>query len=234
LLSTDYSQIELRIVAHIAEDEAMIEAFKDDQDIHSTTAAAISGISLEEVTPELRRNAKAINFGLIYGMSPYGLTRTTDLTLGEAENFVQAYFERFPGVKRYLDEIRDRVTEEGYVSTLLGRRRYFPQLEEGSTVNEMIRSRALREAINAPIQGTAADIIKLAMLELPAELKSAGLSASMLLQVHDELVFECPEDELRQTAALVEKVMQGAFKLVVPLKTDTKAGANWADMKALE
>jgi DNA polymerase-1 len=234
LLSTDYSQIELRIVAHIAEDEAMIAAFKDDQDIHSTTAAAISGIRLEEVTPELRRNAKAINFGLIYGMSPYGLTRTTDLTLAEAENFVQAYFERFPGVKRYLDEIRERVTEEGYVSTLLGRRRYFPQLEEGSTVNEMIRSRALREAINAPIQGTAADIIKLAMLELPAELKSASLSASMLLQVHDELVFECPEDELRATAALVERVMQGAFELVVPLKTDTKAGTNWADMKPLD
>ena len=234
LLSTDYSQIELRIVAHIAEDEAMIAAFKDDQDIHSTTAAAISGIKLEEVTPELRRNAKAINFGLIYGMSPFGLTRTTDLTLAEAENFVQAYFERVPGVKRYLDEIRERVTEEGYVSTLLGRRRYFPQLEEGSTVNEMIRSRALREAINAPIQGTAADIIKLAMLELPAELKSAGLSASMLLQVHDELVFECPEDELRATAVLVEKVMQGAFELVVPLKTDTKAGTNWADMKPLD
>ncbi|MGD8865636.1 MAG: DNA polymerase I [Anaerolineales bacterium] len=234
LLSTDYSQIELRIVAHIAEDKAMIEAFQNDQDIHSATAAAISGISLEDVTPDMRRNAKAINFGLIYGMSPYGLTRTTDLTLGEAENFVDAYFERFPGVKSYLDEVRERVTIDGYVSTLLGRRRYFPQLEQGSAVNETIRSRALREAINAPIQGTAADIIKLAMLELPEQLEQAGLKASMLLQVHDELVFECPSEELDQTAPLVEKVMQEAYKLDVPLKTDTKVGENWADMKPIE
>jgi DNA polymerase-1 len=182
----------------------------------------------------MRRNAKAINFGLIYGMSPYGLTRTTDLTLGEAENFVDAYFERFPGVKSYLDEVRERVTIDGYVSTLLGRRRYFPQLEQGSTVNETIRSRALREAINAPIQGTAADIIKLAMLELPEQLEKAGLKASMLLQVHDELVFECPSEELDQTAPLVEKVMQEAYKLDVPLKTDTKVGENWADMKPIE
>ncbi|MGD2163788.1 MAG: DNA polymerase I [Anaerolineales bacterium] len=234
LLSTDYSQIELRIVAHIAEDKAMIEAFQNDQDIHSATAAAISGIPLEDVTPDMRRNAKAINFGLIYGMSPYGLTRTTDLTLGEAENFVDAYFERFPGVKSYLDEVRERVTIDGYVSTLLGRRRYFPQLEQGSAVNETIRSRALREAINAPIQGTAADIIKLAMLELPEQLEQAGLKASMLLQVHDELVFECPSEELDQTAPLVEKVMQEAYKLDVPLKTDTKVGENWADMKPIE
>lgn len=233
LLSTDYSQIELRIVAHIAEDEAMIKAFKEDQDIHTTTAAAISGCELEDVTPEMRRNAKAINFGLIYGMSPYGLTRTTDLTLAEAENFVDAYFERFPGVQKYLNEVRERVTVDGYVSTLLGRRRYFPQLEQGSTVNETARSRALREAINAPIQGTAADIIKLAMLELPAKLETAGLRAAMLLQVHDELVFECPEEELRETAEMVEKVMQEAYKLDVPLKTDTKVGENWADMKPL-
>jgi DNA polymerase-1 len=233
LLSTDYSQIELRIVAHIAEDEAMIKAFKEDQDIHSTTAAAISGSELEDVTPEMRRNAKAINFGLIYGMSPYGLTRTTDLTLAEAENFVKAYFERFPGVQRYLNEVRERVTVDGYVSTLLGRRRYFPELEQGSTVNETARSRALREAINAPIQGTAADIIKLAMLELPAKLESAGLGAAMLLQVHDELVFECPAEELQETREMVEQVMQQAYQLDVPLKTETKMGENWADMKPL-
>lgn len=233
LLSIDYSQIELRIVAHIAEDKAMIEAFLNDQDIHAATAAAISGTSLEDVTPEMRRNAKAINFGLIYGMSPFGLTRTTDLTLAEAENFVEAYFERFPGVKRYLDQIRERVQIDGFVATLLGRRRYFPQLEEGSSVNDMIRSRALREAINAPIQGTAADIIKLAMLDLPEKLEASGLQARMLLQVHDELVFECPAEELQATAELVAGVMQAAYKLDVPLKTDTKAGENWADMKPL-
>jgi DNA polymerase-1 len=211
----------------------MIKAFKEDQDIHSTTAAAISGSELEDVTPEMRRNAKAINFGLIYGMSPYGLTRTTDLTLAEAENFVKAYFERFPGVQRYLNEVRERVTVDGYVSTLLGRRRYFPELEQGSTVNETARSRALREAINAPIQGTAADIIKLAMLELPAKLESAGLGAAMLLQVHDELVFECPAEELQETREMVEQVMQQAYQLDVPLKTETKMGENWADMKPL-
>ncbi|MFN2149727.1 MAG: DNA polymerase, partial [Anaerolineales bacterium] len=175
LLSVDYSQIELRIVAHIAEDKAMIAAFLDDQDIHAATAAAVEGVPIEDVTPEMRRHAKAINFGLIYGMSAFGLTRTTDLTLAEAENFVKSYFERFPGVKTYLDGVREQVVKDGYVSTLLGRRRYFPQLLKESTVSEIARARALREAINAPIQGTAADIIKLAMLDLPPALAEAGL-----------------------------------------------------------
>ncbi|MCJ7568797.1 MAG: DNA polymerase I, partial [Anaerolineales bacterium] len=233
LLSVDYSQIELRIVAHIAGDEAMIEAFQEDQDIHATTAAAIYGASIEEVTPSMRRHAKAINFGLIYGMSPFGLTRTTDLTLAEAENFVNAYFERFTGVKNYLDNIRQEVAQNGYVTTLLGRRRYFPQLVSGASVSEMARARANREAINAPIQGTAADIIKLAMLNLPDRLANAGLSARMLLQVHDELMLECPEGEIEQTATIVHDVMQAAYRLVVPLKTDAKAGSNWADMQPL-
>jgi DNA polymerase-1 len=233
LLSVDYSQIELRIVAHIAGDEAMIEAFQEDQDIHATTAAAIYGTSIEEVTPSMRRHAKAINFGLIYGMSPFGLTRTTDLTLAEAENFVNAYFERFTGVKNYLDNIRQEVAQNGYVTTLLGRRRYFPQLVSGASVSEMARARANREAINAPIQGTAADIIKLAMLNLPDRLANAGLSARMLLQVHDELMLECPEGEIEQTATIVHDVMQAAYRLVVPLKTDAKAGSNWADMQPL-
>jgi len=233
LLSVDYSQIELRIVAHIAKDEAMIEAFQEDQDIHATTSAAIYGTSIDDVTPAMRRHAKAINFGLIYGMSPFGLTRTTDLTLAEAENFVTAYFERFPGVKSYLDNIRLEVAEKGYVTTLLGRRRYFPQLMSGASVSEMARARANREAINAPIQGTAADIIKLAMLKLPKRLALAGLSARMLLQVHDELILECPEGEIEQTTAIVQDVMQSAYCLVVPLKTEAKSGLNWADMQPL-
>jgi len=233
LLSVDYSQIELRIVAHIAKDEAMIEAFQEDQDIHATTSAAIYGTSIDDVTPAMRRHAKAINFGLIYGMSPFGLTRTTDLTLAEAENFVTAYFERFPGVKIYLDNIRLEVAEKGYVTTLLGRRRYFPQLMSGASVSEMARARANREAINAPIQGTAADIIKLAMLKLPKRLALAGLSARMLLQVHDELILECPEGEIEQTTAIVQDVMQSAYRLVVPLKTEAKSGLNWADMQPL-
>ncbi|HEY44587.1 MAG TPA: DNA polymerase I [Anaerolineae bacterium] len=233
LLSVDYSQIELRIVAHMGPDETMIQSFLDDQDIHAATAAAIFEVSPQEVTPEMRRRAKAVNFGLIYGMSPFGLTRTTDLTLAEAENFVQTYFERFPGVKKYLARARLQATENGYVTTLLGRRRYFPQLLTGATVSETARARAVREAINAPIQGTAADIIKIAMLRLPDELKTAKLSARMLLQVHDELVFECPELELEPTTQLVQEVMGNAFKLCIPLKTDAKAGRNWAEMRSL-
>ena len=233
LLSVDYSQIELRIVAHMAEDQAMIQAFREDQDIHATTAAAVAGIDLDQVTPDMRRNAKAINFGLIYGMSAFGLTRTTDLTLAEAENFVKAYFERFPGVQNFLEHTKTSVVQDGYVETLLGRKRYFPQLTQASSTSEVIRARALREAINAPIQGTAADIIKLAMLRLPQQLQEAGLSARMLLQVHDELDFECRHSELTATAELVQAAMQTAYVLSVPLKTDAKAGENWADMEPI-
>jgi DNA polymerase-1 len=232
LLSVDYSQIELRIVAHMAEDEAMIAAFLDDQDIHAATAAAVFGVPAGGVSAEMRRQAKAINFGLIYGMSPFGLSRSTEMTLSEAENFVKAYFERFPGVRRYLDQVRLQASRSGYVETLLGRRRYFPQLVSGGpAASEVARSRARREAVNAPIQGTAADIIKLAMLRLPGELEQAGLAARMLLQVHDELVFECPTIELKDIARRVQQVMQTAFALRVPLKTDAKAGGSWTEMQ---
>lgn len=234
LISVDYSQIELRIVAHMAEDEAMIQAFLEDKDIHAATASVIFGVDPEAITPQMRRQAKAVNFGLIYGMSPFGLSRSTDLTLAEAENFVEAYFERFPGVRSYLDQTRLQAAENGYVTTLLGRRRYFPQLTHGATVSETARARAEREAINAPIQGTAADIIKLAMLKLPDALKQSKLAAKMLLQVHDELVFECPENELKPTAHLVQQIMSDAFELCVPLKTDVKTGKNWADLLQLD
>jgi DNA polymerase-1 len=232
LLSVDYSQIELRIVAHMAGDKAMIKAFKEDQDIHSATAAAVFGIDPEQINPEMRRRAKAVNFGLIYGMTPFGLTRATDFTLAEAEEFVKVYFERFPGVRRYLDEVRVKAAEVGYVETLLGRRRYFPEFAAGAPHN--IRARAEREATNSPIQGTAADIIKRAMLGLPQALQEAGLAARMLLQVHDELVFECLEEELPATSKVARRVMQEAFKLKVPLKTDAKAGRNWAEMTAVD
>ena len=220
LLSVDYSQVELRIVAHMAEDQAMLAAFRAGQDIHAATAAAIYGVPLDAVSKEQRRHAKAINFGLIYGMSAFGLTRTTDLTLAEAEDFVDAYFQQFPGVKRYLDEMRRRAAEQGYVETLLGRRRYFPGLKEQS--NRNIRNREEREAINAPIQGTAADIMKMAMLKVPRALADAGLSARMLLQVHDELVLECPQAEITQAARLVQEVMSGAFPLSIPLATEAR------------
>jgi DNA polymerase-1 len=228
LLSADYSQIELRIVAHMSDDQAMLAAFRAGQDIHAATAAAIYGVPLEAVDKAQRRRAKSINFGLIYGMSAFGLTRATDLTLAEAEDFVEAYFRKFPGVKRYLDGVRRLAAEQGYVETLMGRRRYFPGLKNQSDRNT--RNREEREAINAPIQGTAADIMKIAMIRLPPALKQAGLSGRMILQVHDELVIECPEKELTQTAAIVQKVMAGAAQLKVPLLTEARYGPNWDQM----
>ena len=232
LLSVDYSQVELRVVAHMAQDEAMLKAFKNDQDIHATTAAAVLGVPLDQVTSEQRRHAKAINFGLIYGMSPFGLTRSTDLTLAEAENFVEAYFKQFPGVKKFLEQLREQAQQMEYVETLLGRRRYFPGL--GSQSNQLVKNRQLREAINAPIQGTAADIIKVAMIHLSQAIKEAGSQAKILLQVHDELVLECPKQELKDTARLVMDKMSSAYQLDVPLKTEAKAGSNWGKMALIE
>lgn len=231
LLSVDYSQIELRIVAHMAQDEAMLSAFRAGQDIHATTAAAIYNVSLDKVSKEMRRHAKAINFGLIYGMSAFGLTRATELTLAESQDFVDTYFKRFPGVKKYLDGIRELARKQGYVETMLGRRRYFPALKSGS--NYALRSREEREAINSPIQGTAADIMKIAMLHIPAVLKKAGLQAQMLLQVHDELVLEVPRGELEKTAKLVQDTMATAYPLDIPLLTEARSGQNWGEMKVL-
>ena len=231
LLAVDYSQIELRIVAHMAQDESMLAAFRADEDIHATTAGAIYGVDSEAVTKEMRRHAKAINFGLIYGMSAFGLTRSTELTLAEAETFVKAYFEKFPGVKRYLDGIKRQAAEQGYVETLLGRRRYFPALQ--STQNAMIKNREEREAINAPIQGTAADIMKIAMLKIPPALEKAKLKAKMLLQVHDEIVLECPKDELEKTAKVVKETMANAYQLDIPLSTEAKYGDNWGEMQVI-
>jgi DNA polymerase-1 len=231
LVAVDYSQVELRIVAHIAGDEAMLAAFRAGQDIHAATAAAIFGVPIHAVTREQRRHAKAVNFGLIYGMSAFGLTRSTDLTLAEAEDFVKAYFRQFPGVKRYLDGMRRQAAEQEYVETLMGRRRYFPGLKNQS--NHNIRSREEREAINAPIQGTAADIMKLAMLRMPDALRKAGLTAHMLLQVHDELVLECPEAEALPTARVACSVMEGAYTLSIPLATEARSGKNWGEMKVI-
>lgn len=232
LLGVDYSQVELRVVAHMANDKTMLAAFQAEQDIHATTAAAIMGLELEDVGSDQRRNAKAVNFGLIYGMSAFGLTRSSDLTLAEAENFVKAYFERFPGIKKYIEETPRLAEEQGYVETLLGRRRYFPGLKEGG--NAIVRNRLKRESINSPIQGTAADIMKLAMLRVDAALLHSGLKARILLQVHDELVLECPEDEAREAAKLVTKEMAAAYTLKVPLVTEVSTGSNWGQMKALE
>jgi DNA polymerase-1 len=231
LLSVDYSQIELRIVAHMAQDESMLAAFRAGEDIHATTAAAIYNVGFDQITKNMRRRAKAINFGLIYGMSVFGLTRYTDLTLAEAETFVKAYFQKFPGVKKYLDGIRKQAAQQGYVETLLGRRRYFPALQ--SKANVQVKNREEREAINAPVQGTAADIMKIAMIKVPPALKEAGLKAKMLLQVHDELVFECPRNELEETARVVQEVMANAYPLDIPLSTEARYGANWGETKSI-
>lgn len=231
LLSVDYSQIELRIVAHMAQDEAMLAAFRAGQDIHTTTAMAIYGVPEDQVTKNMRRRAKSINFGLIYGMSVFGLTRYTDLTLAEAEEFVSAYFKQFPGIKKYLDGIRKLAAQQGYVETLLGRRRYFPALQ--GKQNVQVKNREEREAINAPIQGTAADIMKIAMLKIPPALKEARLKGKMLLQVHDELVLEVPEKELKKTARLVQETMENAYPLSIPLSTEARYGKNWGDMQEI-
>ena len=231
LLSVDYSQIELRIVAYMAKDEGMLTAFRQGQDIHATTAAAIYSVPLEAVTKEQRRHAKAINFGLIYGMSAFGLTRSTELTLAESQDFVSAYFKQFPGVKQYLDGIRKIAAEQGYVETLLGRRRYFPMLKNPTNIN--LKNREEREAINAPIQGTAADIMKIAMLKIPAALQETGLNGKMLLQVHDEIVLECPESELDVTARIVQETMQSAYPLSIPLLTEARWGPRWGEMQVI-
>ena len=228
LLSVDYSQIELRIVAHMSGDEAMIAAFNAGQDIHAATAAAIYHCGIDEVTKDQRRHAKAINFGLIYGMSSFGLSKSTGLTPAEASAFVKAYFEQFPKVKSFLDGLRQTAAQQGWVQTLAGRKRYFPNLKREMNYN--LRNREEREAINAPVQGTSADILKAAMIRLPAELEKRGLHASIILQVHDELMLEVPEEELSETQNAVREVMENITVLAVPLLTEAKSGINWGNL----
>jgi DNA polymerase-1 len=230
LVGADYSQIELRVMAHVSEDQSMIEAFQRNEDIHSTTAAAVFGVSLDDVTYDQRRIAKAVNFGLIYGQSAYGLARQLDLSFEEAQSFIDRYFDRFPGVQSYMNRIQEIAEAQGYVETLLNRRRYFPELSEGARVSNRRRQAALRMVINTPIQGTAADIIKLAMIRMDRMLKEKDLRARMLLQVHDEVVLEVPETEIDETIPVIRSTMWDAFNLVVPLKVDVEIGPNWQDM----
>ena len=229
-LAADYSQVELRILAHVCRDEALMEAFRQDQDIHRTTAAAVYGIDLADVSYNQRRFAKAVNFGLIYGMGAFRLARDSELTLAEAENYIKDYFARFPGIQKYLDETKQKAKEDGYVETLMGRRRYFPVFKmPASGANMQARLRAEREAINHPIQGTAADIVKIAMLQLHEKL--AKYEAQMLLQVHDELLLELPESELEEVRELVVDTMCNAYHLDVPLKVEASSGHNWLELK---
>ncbi|MCR4408296.1 MAG: DNA polymerase I [Anaerolineae bacterium] len=231
LLAADYSQVELRILAHISQDPAMLEAFHRGEDIHATTAAALYDVPISQVTPEMRRVAKTTNFAISYGVTGYGLSQQTELTPEEGNKFITAYFARFPKVKAYLDETRRRAAEQGYVETLLGRRRYFPELQSKDKVHAGARAAAERMAINTPIQGTAADIIKIAMVRLHRALHERGLQAGMILQVHDELVLEVPEDEVKTVAPLVRQIMEGAYQLDAPLKVDMALGKNWLEME---
>lgn len=211
----------------------MLSAFRAGQDIHSATAAAIYGVSsLGEVTKEMRRHAKAINFGLIYGMSSFGLSRSTSLSRQDAGEFVKIYFRRFPRIQTYLDALKNQAGEQGFVETMMGRRRYFPNLR--TQMNRNLRAREEREAINAPIQGSAADIMKKAMIALHARLNESKLRARLLLQVHDELMLECPSDELDDTRRLVQETMENAVELSIPLTTEARSGANWGELEAID
>ncbi|HHX26829.1 MAG TPA: DNA polymerase I [Firmicutes bacterium] len=227
ILSADYSQIELRVLAHFAKDEILVESFRKGEDVHARTAAKVFGVGLKDVTPEMRTKAKAVNFGIIYGISDFGLARGIKITRGEASRFIDSYFHHYKGVREFLDTVVEKARDDGYVTTLLSRRRYLPELR---SKNVPRRKFAERTAMNTPIQGTAADIIKLAMVDVARGLETRGLRARMILQVHDELVFDVPKDELREVADLVRETMESAVDLDVPLKVDVKAGRNWLEL----
>ena len=224
LMSADYSQIELRLLAHVAEIDALIEAFHNGQDIHAITASQVFDVPIEGMDPMIRRQAKAINFGIIYGISGFGLARQLGIGRGDAQRYIDAYFERYPGIKAYMDRTKEEAHTHGFVMTPFGRKCHVRGIKEK---NQAIRAGAERAAINAPIQGGAADIIKRAMAMLPDALEDAGLNAKMLLQVHDELIFEVPTDEIDKTRALVKDAMESAATLNVPLEVDIGTGDNW-------
>jgi len=228
LLAADYSQIDLRALAHLSQDESLLAAFHRDEDIHTATAAQVFGVDPSAVTPDMRRVAKTVNFGVIYGMSDYGLEQATELSREEAAQFIAAYFEKYPGVKQYLESTKEQARKQGYVQTILGRRRSIPEI---NSANRQVREAAERMAINMPVQGTSADIIKVAMINLDREIDKRQLKSKMLLQVHDELIFEVPETEVEEMSQLVPKIMSTALELSVPLKVDVKVGTNWGEME---
>lgn len=228
LLSADYSQIELRLLAHMSGDENFIDAFKRGQDIHARTAAEVFGIPLEEVTPELRRHAKAVNFGIVYGISDFGLARNLHISRKEAGDYISRYFERYPGVRAFMDKVVAEAHETGYVTTMFGRRRELPAIKSRNFNQRML---AERMAMNTPIQGTAADVIKLAMIAAYHKLKEAGVKSRILLQVHDELVLEVVESELDVVQAILRESMEHVVELSVPLSIDIHWGRNWAEAK---
>ena len=225
-IDADYSQIELRIMAHMSGDAKLIEAYKSAQDIHRVTASQVFKVPFDEVTDEQRRNAKAVNFGIIYGISSFGLSQDLSITRKEAAGYIEKYFETYPDVKKYIDSLVEEAKEKGYSVTMYNRRRQIPELK---SANFMQRQFGERVAMNAPIQGTAADIIKLAMIRVYNELKNRHLKSKLILQVHDELLIETYKDELEEVKAIVEDGMKHAATLSVPLEIDMKQGNNWLE-----
>jgi DNA polymerase-1 len=228
LLAADYSQVELRLLAHFSQDETMLKAFNEGNDIHAQTASEITGTPLKEVTSLERGKAKAVNFGLMYGQSSFGLAKALRISRREAKEYIEKYFERFSSIKGYLDTLKEEAEDKGYSITLFGRKRFLPDIHSN---NRTVKANAERMAINSPIQGTAADIIKKAMINIDQVLRDKGLKSKMLLQVHDELIFEVPEDELAQMKDVVRNGMENVVELSVPLKVDMGIGVNWFDLK---
>ena len=226
ILSADYSQIELRLVAHMSGDEGMLDAFEKGLDVHRATAAKVYGVPLEEVTAAQRRNAKAVNFGIIYGQSAFGLSQNLGIPRTEAAQIIDQYFAQYPGIKRYMNETINFAKEHGYVETLLKRRRY---LRDINSANQTVRGFAERNAINAPIQGSAADMIKVAMIAIHEAIKTQGLRGKMTMQVHDELVFDVPTEEVPLFRALAEKHMKSALNMSVPIVVELGEGRNWLE-----
>ena len=230
LLAADYSQIDLRVLAHLSQDEELCKAFRNGEDIHTFTASQLFEVAMDEVTAAMRRTAKTVNFGIVYGVTAHGLEQRTDLDFMAAAEFIENYFNTYAGVRLYMDKTKQFAHEHGYVETVLGRRRYIRELQAS---NFNVRQAAERMAINMPVQGTSADIIKVAMLHVADQLAATGLPVHMLLQVHDELVFECDEAVIDATTDLVIPLMENAVSLDVPVKVDAKVGASWDDMEPL-
>jgi DNA polymerase-1 len=226
LLSADYSQIELRIIAHLARDPGMIEDFRTGKDIHTSTAAKIYGVAEELVNKDMRRNAKTVNFGIIYGISAFGLSERLNIPRGEASEIIRQYFSKYPRIKQYMDDTIAFARKNGYVETMMKRRRY---LRDINSSNSNVRGFAERNAINAPIQGTAADMIKIAMIKVFQDIDNAGMRSKMILQVHDELVFDARKDELEALKEIVRRGMQEALPLDVPVLVEMNTGLNWLE-----
>jgi len=231
LISCDYSQIDLRILAHLSQDDNLITAFKKGLDIHKATASLIYGLEESEINGEMRDRAKRVNFGIVYGLTSYGLSKDLNIALEDAQNFIDAYFSRYPGVKDYIDKQIILAKKEGFVTTILGRRRYIPEI---NSKNQAIRQFAERQAVNTPIQGSASDLIKLAMISIDKEIKKKELKSRMVLQIHDELLFDLPKDELHALAGLARDRMENVLKLDVPVKVDVKKGHNWLEMEEVK